>query len=35
MNFFNRKNQKKIAAVICVIVVLAMVIPMVLGALSY
>ncbi len=35
MNFFKRKNQKKMAAVICIIVVLAMVIPMVLGAFSY
>ena len=32
MNFFNRKNQKTIAAVICVIVILAMVVPIVLGA---
>lgn len=31
MNFFNRKTQQKIAAVICVIVVIAMVVPMVLG----
>lgn len=30
MNFFNKKTQKRIAAVICVIVALAMVIPMVL-----
>ncbi len=29
MNFFNRKNQQKIAAVICIIVVLAMIVPMV------
>lgn len=31
MNFFNRKNQKRIAAVICILVVIAMVVPMVLG----
>ena len=31
MNFFNRKNQKKIAGVICFIVILAMIIPVVLG----
>lgn len=29
MNFFNRKNQQIIAAVICIIVVLAMIVPMV------
>ncbi len=29
MNFFNRKNQQRIAAVICIIVVLAMIVPMV------
>ncbi len=33
MNFFNRNTQKKIAAIICILVVIAMVIPMVLGAL--
>lgn len=33
MNFFNRKNQKKIAGAICIIVILAMVVPIVLGAL--
>ena len=32
MNFFNRKNQKKIAGAICIIVILAMVIPIVLGS---
>ena len=32
MNFFNRKNQKIFAGAICVIVILAMVIPIVLGA---
>ena len=31
MNFFNRKNQKIIAAVICIIVVVAMVVPMIFG----
>lgn len=31
MNFFN-KNKKMIAAVICAIVILAMVVPMVLGS---
>lgn len=30
MNFFNRKNQKRIAAAICVLVIIAMVVPMVL-----
>lgn len=29
MNFFNRKNQQKIAAVICIVVILAMIVPMV------
>lgn len=32
MNFFNQKTQKKIAAAICILVVIAMVVPMVLGA---
>lgn len=32
MNFYNRKNQKKIAGAICIIVVLAMIVPIVLGA---
>lgn len=32
MNFFNKKNQQKFAVVICFILVLAMVVPMVLGA---
>lgn len=32
MNFFNRKNQRKVAAAICFLVILAMVIPMVLGS---
>jgi cytochrome c-type biogenesis protein CcmE len=30
MNFFKRKNQQRIAIVICVILVIAMVVPMVL-----
>ena len=30
MNFFNKKNQQRIAMVICLILVLAMVVPMVL-----
>ena len=30
MNFFNRKNQKRIASVICILVIIAMVLPMVL-----
>lgn len=30
MNFFNRKTQKRIAAAICIVVVIAMIIPMVL-----
>jgi len=33
MNFFNPKNQKKIATAICILIILAMVIPMVLGTL--
>ncbi len=32
MNFFNRKNQKRIASVICILVIVAMVVPIVLGA---
>ncbi len=31
MNFFNPKNQKKIAAAICILIIIAMVVPMVLG----
>ncbi len=31
MNFFNQKNQRKIAAVICILVIIAMLVPMVLG----
>lgn len=30
MNFFNRKTQKRIAAAICILVIIAMVVPMVL-----
>ncbi len=33
MNFFNPKTQRKIAAVICILVIIAMIVPMVLGAL--
>lgn len=32
MNFFNPKNQRKIAAAICILVIIAMIVPMVLGA---
>ena len=32
MNFFNRKNQKRIATAICILVIVAMVVPIVLGA---
>lgn len=31
MNFFNRKTQQKIALVICIILVIAMIVPMVFG----
>ena len=31
MNFFNKKNQQRIAVVICVLLIIAMVLPMVLG----
>lgn len=34
MNFFNRKNQKTIAAAICILVIIAMVVPMVFGYLG-
>lgn len=30
MNFFNKKNQQRIAVVICVLLIIAMVLPMVL-----
>jgi len=33
MNFFNPKAQRKIAAVICILVIVAMIVPMVLSAL--
>lgn len=32
MNFFKKKNQRKIAAAICILVIIAMVVPMVLGS---
>ena len=32
MNFFNRKNQKRIATAICILVIVAMAVPIVLGA---
>ena len=31
MNFFNKKNQQRIAMVICILLIIAMVLPMVLG----
>ena len=31
MNFFIKKNQQRIAVVICVLLIIAMVLPMVLG----
>ena len=31
MNFFNKKNQQRIAVVICVLLIIAMGLPMVLG----
>ncbi|CDC96258.1 unknown [Roseburia sp. CAG:380] len=34
MNFFNKKNQQRIAVVICVLLIIAMVLPMVLGYLA-
>lgn len=34
MNFFNHKTQKRIAAAICILVIIAMVVPMVLGYFS-
>ena len=34
MNFFNKKNQQRIAVVICVFLIIAMVLPMVLGYLA-
>lgn len=35
MNFFNRKTQKRIAAAICIIVVIAMIVPLVLNYLVH
>lgn len=32
MNFFNRNTQRKIAAAICILVIIAMIVPMVLGS---
>ena len=34
MNFFNKKNQQRIAVVICVLLIIAMVLPMVPGYLA-
>ena len=34
MNFFNKKNQQRIAVVICVLLIITMVLPMVLGYLA-
>ena len=34
MNFFNKKNQQRIAVVMCVLLIIAMVLPMVLGYLD-
>ncbi len=34
MNFFNKKNQQRVAIVICILLIVAMVIPMVLGSLG-
>ena len=34
MNFFNKKNQQRIARVICILLIIAMVLPMVLGYLG-
>lgn len=31
MNFFNPKNQKRIAAAICILVIIAMVVPIIFG----
>lgn len=30
MNFFNKKTQQRIAAIICIVVIVAMIVPMVL-----
>ena len=34
MNFFNKKNQQRVAILICILLIVAMVIPMVLGSLG-
>lgn len=34
MNFFNKKNQQRVAIVICILLIVAMVIPMVLGSIG-
>ncbi len=34
MNFFNKKNQQKMAVVICVILVISMILPLVLQYLA-
>ena len=34
MNFFNKKNQQRSAMVICILLIIAMVLPMVLGYLG-
>ena len=34
MNFFNKKNQQRVAILICTLLIVAMVIPMVLGSLG-
>ena len=34
MNFFNKKNQQRIAMVICILLIIAMVLPMFLGYLG-
>ena len=34
MNFFNKKNQQRIAMVICILLIIAIVLPMVLGYLG-
>lgn len=34
MNFFNKKNQQRMAAVICVVLVIAMILPLVLQYLA-
>ncbi len=31
MNFFNKKTQQRIALVICIVLVIAMIVPMVFG----